>query len=84
MDQKKTASVFDWPKLENFKNVQNFLGFAIFYKRFIKDFSKHAAPLNALVKKDKFFPMGAWPAKGIRWFQNGIHYGPNFVSFWPQ
>ena len=55
MDQEKIASVFDWPRPENLKNVQSFLGFANFYKRFIKDFSKHAAPLNALTKKDIFF-----------------------------
>ena len=58
MDQKKIVSVFDWPKLENFKDVQSFLNFVNFYKRFIKDFFKHAAPLNALVKKDFFFNGG--------------------------
>ena len=41
----------DWPRPENLKNVQSFLGFANFYKRFIKNFSKHTASLNALVKK---------------------------------
>ena len=58
MDQEKMASFLDWPKPENFKNVQSFLNFANFYKRFIKDFFKHAAPLNALVKKDFFFNGG--------------------------
>ena len=58
MNQEKIASVFDWPKPDNLKDVQNFLGFVNFYKRFIKDFSKHAAPFNALVKKDIFFQWG--------------------------
>ena len=58
MDQEKIASVLDWPKPENFKNVQSFLGFANFYKRFIKDFFKHVAPLNALVKKNILFQWG--------------------------
>ena len=58
MDQEKVASVLDWPKPKNFKNVQSFLGFVNFYKRFIRDFFKHAAPLNALVKKDILFQWG--------------------------
>ena len=58
MDQEKIASVLDWPRPENLKNVQSFLGFANFYKRFIKNFSKHAAPLNALTKKNIFFQWG--------------------------
>ena len=58
MDQEKIVSVLDWPKPDNFKDVQSFLNFVNFYKRFIKDFFKHAAPLNALVKKDFFFNGG--------------------------
>ena len=55
MDQEKIASILDWPKPENFKNVQSFLNFANFYKRFIINFFKNAAPLNALAKKDILF-----------------------------
>ena len=55
MDQKKFSAVFDWSIPENLKNIQSFLSFANFYKRFIRDFSKMAAPLNTLVKKTFFF-----------------------------
>src|SRR6202034_1246488 len=34
------------------KEVQSFLGFVNFYRRFIKDFSQHARPLFDLTKKD--------------------------------
>ena len=56
MDKKKLSAVFDWSIPENLKNIQSFLGFANFYKRFIRDFSKIAAFSNALVKKE-FFPL---------------------------
>ena len=55
MNQKKLSAVLDWSIPKNLKNIQSFSGFANFYKRFIRDFSKMTAPLNALVKKTFFF-----------------------------
>ncbi|XP_019100932.1 PREDICTED: uncharacterized protein LOC104789643 [Camelina sativa] len=40
---------------ENVKEVRSFLGHAEFYRRFIKDFSKIAIPLSALLCKDVKF-----------------------------
>ncbi|WCJ22553.1 Gag-Pol polyprotein [Euphorbia peplus] len=41
------------------KDVRSFLGHAGFYRRFIKDFSKIALPLSALLHKDAEFEFGA-------------------------
>ena len=51
MDPKKTDTVINWPQPVNVKDIQSFLGFANFYRRFIYGFSKLAAPLTALTKK---------------------------------
>ena len=39
IDNTKTAAVRDWPTPKNLKEVQSFLGFANFYRQFIKDYS---------------------------------------------
>jgi hypothetical protein len=45
MDPVKVAGVAEWPTPKNKKEVQQFLGFVNFYRRFVKDFSHHARPL---------------------------------------
>ncbi|KAJ3533934.1 hypothetical protein NMY22_g7130 [Coprinellus aureogranulatus] len=52
MDPAKVEAVRNWPIPKNLREVRGFLGFANFYRRFIKDFSKIARPLNDLTKKD--------------------------------
>jgi len=45
MDPVKVAGVCDWPTLENWTDVQAFIGFVNFYRHFIQDFSTIARPL---------------------------------------
>jgi hypothetical protein len=52
MDPIKIAGVAEWPIPRTVKEVQAFLGFGNFYRRFIKDFSKIARPLFDLTRKD--------------------------------
>ena len=52
MDPGKVAAVKDWPTPTMLKEVQVFIGFANFYRRFIKDFLSLAHPLHDLTKKD--------------------------------
>jgi len=55
MDDKKIQAVQEWPEPTNVKEVRGFLGFTNFYRRFIKDYSKIAAPLTSLTKADITF-----------------------------
>ncbi|XP_062872115.1 uncharacterized protein si:ch211-207e14.4 [Trichomycterus rosablanca] len=54
MDPVKIKSVEDWPTPSSVRHVQRFLGFANFFRRFIRNFSSVAAPLTALTGKGPF------------------------------
>jgi hypothetical protein len=49
-DPAKIAAVSDWPRPQNMVQLRSYLGFVGFYRRFVKDFSKVARPLNELLK----------------------------------
>lgn len=52
MDHSKVQVIQDWPEPRKVKDVQSFLGFANFYRRFIHAYSEIVAPLNRLTRKD--------------------------------
>ena len=52
MDERKLAAILDWPHPTRLKEVQSFLGFANFYRRFIDGFSSLVQPLIQLTWKD--------------------------------
>lgn len=45
-DPDKIKALKTWPSLTNLKELRSFLGFAGYYRRFIKDFSKIVKPLS--------------------------------------
>ena len=47
-DPAKVLAVAEWPTPTTRKQLQRFLGFANFYRRFIRDYSRVAAPLTKL------------------------------------
>jgi len=53
MEREKVKGVLEWPTLKYIKDVQNFLGLANYYCRFIEGFATVARLLHDLVKKDK-------------------------------
>ena len=57
-DQEKVKAITEWPEPKNLKEVQAFLGFANFYRRFIQDYSKVVIPLTTLTKKEQPFNWG--------------------------
>ncbi|CAD6962302.1 unnamed protein product, partial [Tilletia controversa] len=52
MVTEKVDAVLSWPEPKTVKDLQSFLGFANFYRRFIWQYSKVTSPLTALLRKD--------------------------------
>ncbi|KAK3554752.1 hypothetical protein QTP70_033447, partial [Hemibagrus guttatus] len=50
MDTNKVRAVAEWPAPATIKELQRFLGFANFYRRFIRSYSSVAAPLTSLLR----------------------------------
>jgi hypothetical protein len=55
MNDKKVETVRSWPIPTNIKEVKGFLGFANFYRRFIKGFGRLITSFIEFTKKDKVF-----------------------------
>ena len=55
MDPAKVKMVVEWQTPRSLRDVQCFLGFANFYRKFIQDYSKLVLPLTQLTKKGQSF-----------------------------
>jgi len=53
MDTKKVQIIQDWPIPQWVKDVQMFIGFANFYRRFIKGYSEQILLLTQLTRKNE-------------------------------
>ena len=51
VDPKKIEAVMDWQRPTTVTEVRSFLGLAGYYRRFVQDFSRIAAPLTRLTQK---------------------------------
>ena len=54
-DPKKLRAIDEWPHPKNVNDIQSFHGLANYYRRFIRSFSRIAAPLTSLIKKTQSF-----------------------------
>ena len=52
VDPKKIEAVVNWKPPKNVSEVRSFLGLAGYYRKFVEGFSKIAAPLTKLTRKD--------------------------------
>ena len=81
MDPDKVKAIVDWPNpLKTVKDVRSFLGLAGYYRRFVKGFSKIAAPLTELLKKDVNFKWTENENSAFEQLKNSITSAPILIS----
>ena len=55
VDTEKVLAVMSWERPKSVFEIRNFLGLAGYYIRFIEDFSRLAAPMTKLTRKEVKF-----------------------------
>jgi transposase InsO family protein len=83
MDPKKVAAVREWEEPTNVKEVQSFLGFANYYRRFIKGFGDITKSLTNLTKKDQPWKWEKEEQKAFDCVKERITNEPILITFDP-
>ena len=61
MEDERIEAVNTWPEPQSVRDIQVFIGFANFYRRFIQGFSRIAAPLTSMLKTTSAVPPTSSP-----------------------
>ncbi|QSS72061.1 hypothetical protein I7I50_03115 [Histoplasma capsulatum G186AR] len=83
MDPKKVEAILNWEAPVSVKGTRSFLGFANFYRRFIKDFSDIARPLTDLTRKDAVFQWTNEASAAFKKLKHMFTSAPMLQSFDP-
>ena len=78
-DPRKTQAVRDWPVPGTRKDLQRFLGFANFYRRFVRNFSSIAVPLTVLTSPLVRFSWGALENEAFETLKAALVQAPVLV-----
>ena len=84
MDPAKVAAVLEWPTPKTVKEVQSFLGFANFYRKFILHYSSLTTPLTSLTRKGVKFTWSPAADAAFRQLQQAFTSAPVLQHYQPE
>ena len=83
MDPRKIKAILEWPRPQNVKDIQSFLGFGNFYRRFIQGYSKIVNPLTKLTRKGVPFTWGTEQQRAFDELRERFTKAPVLTTFDP-
>ena len=83
MDPAKVEAILAWPTPTSVYDIQVFIGFANFYRRFIKNFSEIVGPITHLLKKDLAFDWDATVQAAFEALKRAFSSEPVLTHFDP-
>ncbi|KAF8753893.1 hypothetical protein RHS01_06639, partial [Rhizoctonia solani] len=84
MDQKKIKAVTSWPTPKTVKQVQAFLGFVNYLRRFIPNFSLVARPLHNLTRKETPWSWGNQEEEAFQELKSLVTKSPVLIHSKPK
>ena len=84
MDPAKVAAILEWKVPKTVKDIQSFLGFANFYRRFIRHFSKIVSPLTKLTRKGVKFNWNSKAQDAFDELKKAFTTAPILIMFDPE
>jgi len=79
----KVQTIQDWPEPRKVKDVQSFLGFANFYRRFIYNFSDITVPLTRLTRKHVPYAFGDAERVAFNYLKSAFASAPILTHWIP-
>ena len=79
MDKDKVQSIVDWPTPTRVKDIRSFLGFANFYRHFIKGFVNYSRILTNLTKKGKKWEWTEQEQKAFEFLKESFTKAPVLI-----
>ena len=83
MDDTKIQVIRDWPTPRKVKDIQSFLGFANFYRRFIANYSEMSVPLTRLTRKNSPWNWSPQCEEAFNLLKNAFTTAPILIHFDP-
>ena len=84
MDPAKVAAILEWPTPKTVKEVQSFLGFASFYRKFIVHYSSLTPPLTSLTRKGVRFTWSPEADSACKQLQQAFTSAPVLIHYQPE
>ena len=83
MAQNKVDIIRDWPEPRKVKDIQSFLGFTNFYRRFIYNYSDIVVPLMRLTRKDASWKFSADCRRSFNSLKEAFTSAPILTHYQP-